>query len=64
MSIYHSHLVDSSSSMILPDSCGNRVGTLVGGWVGCRRLIGMWLRLGAHMSIVALLSTVERPLLS
>jgi hypothetical protein len=59
LSFFNSHLVDSSSSKVLPGSHGNRVGTSIGRWVGCRHPIGVRSRFGAHMSIVALLSTVE-----
>jgi hypothetical protein len=59
LSFYHSHLVDSSSSKVLCGSHRNRVGTSIGRWVGCRHPIGVRSLFGAHMSIVALLSTVE-----
>jgi hypothetical protein len=64
LSVFKSHLVDSSSSKVLSGSHGNRVDTTIERWVGWRYPIGVWSRFGAHMSIVALLSTVETPLLS
>jgi hypothetical protein len=64
LSFFNSHLVGSSSSKVLPGSHGNRIGTSIGRWVGCRHPIGVWSRFGAHLSIVALLSTVETSSLS
>jgi hypothetical protein len=58
LSFCHSYLVDSSSSKVLLVSHENRVGTSIGEWVGCQHQIG------ARMSIVALLSTVETLLFS
>jgi hypothetical protein len=64
LSFCHSHLVDFSSSKILPGSHGNRVGTSVGRLVCCRCLLGLSMSFGTHMSIVSLLSTIETSPLS
>jgi hypothetical protein len=64
LSFCRNHLVYASSSKILPGSRRNRVGTSIGRWVGCRCLIGVRVRFGVHMSIMALPSTIETPSLN
>jgi hypothetical protein len=59
LSFFNNHLVDSSSSKVLPSSHENRVDTSIGRWVGWRHPIGVWLQFGVHMSILVLFSIVE-----
>jgi hypothetical protein len=59
LSFFNNHLVDSSSSKVLPSSHENIVDTSIGRWVGWRHPIRVWSQFGAHMSIVVLLSVVE-----
>jgi hypothetical protein len=64
LSFCHSHLVDSSDGKVLLGSHRNRVGTSVWRCVGFRHRIGVQMRFGVHMSIMALLSAIETSPLS